>query len=123
MALKVQTTQIDGVKGETNIWDIDATVAIDPGNDKIWFTAKRKKSDADADAVLKYGVNVAGLAGIVVTDGALGKFRVTSPKADTSSAPRALVYDVKVKIAAASVLQTVASGTLLLAEATNKDAT
>jgi hypothetical protein len=123
MALKVQTTQIDGVKGETNIWDIDATVAIDPANDKIWFTAKNKKSDADSEAVLKYGANVAGLSGITVTDGALGEFRVTSPGIDTILAPRALVYDVKVKIAAASVLQTVASGTLLLAEATNKDAT
>lgn len=123
MALKVLSTQIDGVKGETNIWDIDSTVALDPVNDKAWFTAKNKKSDPDADAVLRYGLNVPGISGIVVTDGPEGRFRVTSPSADTVGASRALVYDVKVKIAAASVLQTVASGTLLLAEATNKDAT
>ncbi len=123
MSLKVRSTQIDGVKGETNIWDLDASVALDSGNDKIWFTAKDKKSDPDADAVLKYGLNVAGLSGIAVTNDAEGRFRVTSPPADTADGPRALVYDVKVKISAASVLQTVASGTLLLAEATNKDAT
>lgn len=122
MALKVQATQIDGVKGETNIWDIDATIALTAGSDKIWFTAKNRKSDLDSEAVLQYGLNVAGLTGIVVTDEAQGKFRVTSPAADTDDAARALVYDVKVKVAAASVLQTVASGTLLLAEATNKDA-
>lgn len=122
MALKIQDTQIDGVKGETNIWDLDASIALEAG-DKIWFTAKNKKSDTDADAVIKLGYNVAGLSGITILDLTEGRFRVTAPASATASAGRALVYDVKVKQVAASVLQTVASGTLLLAEATNKDAT
>jgi hypothetical protein len=121
LTLKVQDTQIDGVKGETNIWDLDVSIALEAG-DKIWFTAKNKKADTDADAVIKLGYNVAGLSGITITDLATGKFRVTAPAASTVSAGRALVYDVKVKQVASSVLQTVASGTLLLAEATNKDA-
>lgn len=124
MALKIEQTKIDAVKGESNVWDLDASIPIDAAQDKIWFTAKNKKSDLDADAVLKYGLNVPGLAGVTVLNASAGQFRVTSPQADTGTLTvRALVYDVKVKVASSNTLQTVASGSVYLAEATNKDAT
>lgn len=124
MTLEVLETPVDAVKGETNIWDLDATVAVDAAQDKIWFTAKYRKSDPDADAVLQYGLNVAGLSGIVVTDGAAGQFRVTSPKADLEAVEgRALVYDCKLHVQATGIIQTIATGLLYLVESVNKDAT
>lgn len=123
MTLQVQETAVDAVKGETNIWDLDATIAIEPSQDKIWFTMKHRKGDADADAVVQYGLNVAGLSGIAVTDGPAGQFRVTSPPADLADVlERALVYDVKVKVTGTSVVQTVATGPAYLVESVNKDA-
>jgi hypothetical protein len=122
MALKVVTTRIDGVKGETNIWDLDASIALVAADDTIWFTAKHKKADTDADAVLKLG-NKAPLSGVAITNEALGQFRVTSGPADLAAVgEEALVYDVKVKFQANGVIQTVASGVLYLVESVNKDA-
>lgn len=123
MALQIQETQVDAVKGETNIWDLDASIPIDASSDKIWFTAKHSKEDPDSDAVLAYGLNAAPLSGITVTSEPDGKFRVTSLPADLAAvSARALVYDVKVKPAATSAVQTVACGTILLVEGVNKDA-
>jgi hypothetical protein len=123
MALKVQETQVDAVRGETNVWELDASIPLSAASDKVWFTAKHRKTDADADAVLKYGLGVPGLSGILITDEAAGVFRVTSPIADLAAVTeRALVYDVKVRIAATGVVQTVATGTILLVDGVNKDA-
>lgn len=123
MALAVLETAVDAVKGETNVWDLDATVAIDASNDQIWFTAKRKKADTDADAVLQLGLNVVGLTGVTVTDEPSGQFRVTSDPADLAAFDgRALVYDCKLKIDATGIIQTIAMGPMFLVEPVNKDA-
>lgn len=124
MALKIVEAQVDAVKGETNIWDLDASIPIDPLTDQIWFTAKDRKSDLDSDAVLQYGLNVPGLSGIVVVDEDTGQFRVTSPEADLGGVSnRALMFDVKIKVAGTGVIQTVVTGTILLVENVNHDAT
>jgi hypothetical protein len=120
MTLLMQETNIDAVKGESNVWDLDATIPLDT-NDSIWFTAKHRKGDADADAVL--ALTKAG-GGITITDEGTGKFRVTSAPSDlVAVAERALVYDVKIKVAATGLIQTVAAGVLYLIDSVNKDAT
>ncbi len=122
MTLDILDTPIDAVKGETNIFDFDANVSLD-SSDAIWFTAKERKSDLDADAVIALGRNAGILTGITLTDASLGKFRVEIPAAATDGLPdRALVYDCKVKILATSVIQTVTSGVMYLADSVNHDA-
>jgi hypothetical protein len=69
--------------GETNIFDFDANVVLDASLDKIWFYAKRRYSDSDADAITKCTLNVSGGAGgIQVLDAPAGRFRVVIPALD-----------------------------------------
>lgn len=119
----VQDTQLDAFKGETNLYDFDANVALVAVSDQIWFTLKHTKSDLDSAAVVIKGLNVPGKSGILVTSEPLGTFRVTISPADLSAIKeRALLYDCKVKKAATGVIQTVTSGVMLLADAVNLDA-
>lgn len=123
MAIEVQDTTIDAVKGEVNQYDLDANIALVAGSDQIWFTVKKQKSDTDASAVVKKGLNVPLLSGITVTSEPNGTFRVTLDRADLLNVTeRALLYDCKVKVAASGVIQTVTSGVMLLADSINKDA-
>lgn len=91
-------TVLDADRGDTNVFDIDLNVPIDALNDKVWFTIKRTFEDLDADAVLKKGLNVAGLTGIVVTDAPNGKVQVTCDEGELKGVvQRVLLFDVQIK--------------------------
>lgn len=112
-------TQISADRGDTNVYDLDATIAIDGAADKIWFTCKRRLSEADADAVVRLGLNVAGIpTGIVVTDAPLGKFQIQIPKAALKSVEdSALLWDCQffdASVGGGEGEFTVASGTMRL---------
>ena len=115
--MTLMETTLECERGDTNLFDVDLDVAIaSPSTDKIWFFAKRRRSDLDADAVIKKGLNAdGGLTGIVVTNAGLGQVRVTLAPGDTDDlADQALLYDVQYKAASDNNIRTVARGVMLL---------
>jgi len=81
------------------------------GND-LSFTAKRKRKDADVDAV---AVKTIG-AGIAVQDAAAGELVVTLAPADTDALAKPVTLECDVQmIEADGTVTTVASGTLAIA--------
>lgn len=112
-------TRLEIVKGEDNLVDIDLAVDLDP-TDEVWFTAKYERSDTDAVAAIQ---KKRSTAGIVDVDAPAGKCQVKILKADTTSLTgRALVFDVKVKKADQSTVQTVGTGVVILVDQVNKNA-
>jgi hypothetical protein len=114
--MTIGITNLECERGDTNFFDVDLDVAIaSPSTDKVWFYAKRRRADDDTDAVIKKGLNVGVLVGIVVTDAPLGKVRVTLLPADTENlADKSLLYDVQFKAASDASVRTVARGLLML---------
>lgn len=83
--------------GDDNLFDLDANVALNAAQDKIWFTAKHRSSDLDAVAAFQKGLNVVGLVGITVVDAPTGTFQVSVLAADTAAlAVQALMYDIQI---------------------------
>jgi hypothetical protein len=122
MSFVVFDTQLDAVKGESNVFDLDANIVLVAAQDKFWFSLKTAK-DADVFIVQKTENVGVGDGGIVVTSEANGQFTVTLDADDLADVEeRALVWDCKVKVASTGVIQTVASGTMLLADAVNTTA-
>lgn len=108
-------TNLECIRGDDNVYDIDLSVALVAASDQIWFSAKRRRSDLDTAAVIKKGLNVTGLSGIVVTSEANGQFQVTLVPADTDAlVDQALLYDVQLKKSGDAKVRTVARGLLLL---------
>jgi hypothetical protein len=108
-------TKIEADRGDTNLYDLDANIALDAVSDKVWFTAKRRLLDADADAVFRLGLNVAGLSGITVVDAPTGKFQIVVPKEVLASVEdRALMYDCQIYDASQNAYFTVQSGVMVL---------
>jgi hypothetical protein len=102
--------------GDDNVFALDANVAIDAEADQIWFTAKHSFADADEDAVVRKGLNVVGLSGIVVTDEATGTFdvTVTAEEVPDSLSVEALLYDCQLHRAATNRTHTVQEGVIRL---------
>lgn len=112
-------TRIEIVKGEDNLVDVDLAVDLDP-TDEVWFTAKYSREDADANAALS---KKRSTGGIVDVDATQGKCQVKLTKTDTINLlGRALVFDVKVKKADQSTVQTVGTGVAILVDQVNKNA-
>jgi len=108
-------TKIEADRGDTNVYDLDVSVPVDAVADKVWFTCKRRYSDSDVDAVVKKGLNVAGLSGIVVTDGPNGKFQVQIGRSELESVEDfALLYDCQFYDASQNAYFTVQSGSMVL---------
>jgi len=86
-------------KGFDNVFEFEVPIALVSGSDKFWFTAKHRYSDADADAVIKKGLNTSFGNQIAVTSaGPPGKFQVLLDEADTANLEvDSLLYDVKVQ--------------------------
>jgi hypothetical protein len=87
--------------------------ALQPASiSEIWFTAKRRESDADADAVFQKKYTDGGIA---ASDGPNGIYEITVLPADTSSlTQRTILYcDIQVKLTD-STITTVLSGMLTL---------
>lgn len=106
------------IKNEDNFFDIDLTSDID-ASDELWFTAKYRKSDTDAEAALLLTRG----AGISDVDPNTGKAQVRVTAAQASLlVGRGLIYDVKVKKADTGQVTTVTAGTIRLVDSTNTTA-
>lgn len=85
-------------------------VAVDLTGADIWFTAKRRLTDADADAVAQKSI---GSGIVVVGDAADGTVLVTLDPADTDSLTKQTVLTCDIQLVEADGrVTTVASGTL-----------
>lgn len=116
--MTVPVVDLELHKSEDNFFDIDVTSDLDAG-DMVWFTAKYRKSDTDAEAALQLTRG----AGITDVDPATGKCQVKVTKAQ--SAPlegRGLLYTVKVRKADVGQVTTVVTGTIRLVDAINTGA-
>lgn len=110
------TTELDAIKGETNLFQGDADTSI-AANDQMWFTLKRRKADPDTSSVVTKGPALNGSQGIALLDSAQGIYEVTLAPADTQNLKdRALLYDIKLKTTANGQVQTLTSGVLLLVD-------
>lgn len=110
----VATHDLVLVKGEDNFFDIDLSADLDAA-DEIWFTAKYRKSDVDADAAL----SLTRGSGIIDVDTAAGKAQIKVTRAQaTGLQGRALVYDVKVRKADVDQVTTVVTGVIRMIETT-----
>jgi hypothetical protein len=110
---------IQAVKGDSEYYDLRAIRSNQPidlngDNVKIWFTAKRVKSDSDDDALIQLN-NVDHPAQIVFVNKEQGLFYVGLYPADTVDIQEEyLVYDIQVREQAANRITTIASGNLKL---------
>jgi len=112
-------TRIEIVKDEDNLVDIDLAVDLDPA-DEVWFTAKYERSDTDANAAI---AKKRSTAGIVDVDAPTGKCQVKILRTDADDLTgRALVFDVKLRKADQSTVQTVGTGVVILVDGVNKNA-
>ncbi len=81
----------------------------------FWFTAKRRLSDPDVNAVAQKTLIAGAANGVEVLNGPAGQLLVTLDPSDTEGLTRAmtLVWDVQMR-EPDGVLTTVAAGTLLV---------
>jgi hypothetical protein len=91
-------------------------VAVDITGYTLWFTAKRKLSDADASAVIRLSTD-GGIGGISVISAAAGTFTISIAASLTASLPDVmqteLFYDFQIRNAAGAV-QTLSKGRLIV---------
>lgn len=86
-------------RGDTRVYDLAfkdaAGAALNITDASIWFTAKRSRSDADADAVFQLTIG----AGITVTNavGGLATAEVTPGHTDDITIWTLLYYDIQIK--------------------------
>lgn len=102
------------VRGDTVLIDLTVTrdgAPVSLSGASLWWTAKRRTSDADAAAVIAKTT----AAGITVTDAPGGKARVTITAAETAALTDTLLYwDAQVRETSGTV-STVASGQVAIA--------
>jgi hypothetical protein len=91
---------IEAIRGDTETYDLTLTDAAgDPVNltgSTVWFTAKRRTSDPDEDAI----ITATQGEGLEVTNAAGGALTLTLAPADTEALESRLVrleYDVQLK--------------------------
>ncbi len=96
-------------KGDTRLLLVTATVDIT--GSALWWTAKRSRDDADADAVLSKST----ADGITITDGPAGEATIALAVADWDAvtAPDRLVWDLQERTVGA-VVTTLATGWLVV---------
>ena len=115
------TSPIEIVVGESNVFEVDLSTDLDPG-DEVWFTAKYRRSDSDAQAAI---TKTRTGGGIVDVDGVAGICQVKLLPADTDDLTgRALLYDVKVKKVDQNpdLVQTVNTGVAIILRPVNNNA-
>lgn len=91
-----------------------ASVAVDITGWMIWFTLKRKWTDADGSAVL---MKTTGGSGITITDATNGRFEIAIAATDLSGITGAerteFLYDLQIKNTS-NEIQTLAAGRLIV---------
>lgn len=100
---------------------VDQPVPLPTGT-KIWWTAKRKQTDDDADAVIRKGTANLSLTGIDITDENEGTCVITIDPADTTDAGKGTVFlwwDMQLR-ETNGVVTTVNEGRLALTEETTR---
>ena len=113
------TTSIDAVRGDENIFDLDANVAITVSDD-LAFTCYHRKGDTAV-------ISKTDADGITITDGPNGKFQVVLDPADTVGLTventvgdmvltRALIYRATVDQGGGGNPQQVCSGVMYLVD-------
>lgn len=108
-------SDIKGVRGDTNVYNIVVLrqdTPIDLTGAKVWFSAKRQRTDLDADAIIL--LDSAG-GGINIYDPLHGKLQVIVPPSDTEDLDEeeVLYYDVQLK-EANGIITTIASGKITI---------
>lgn len=115
-----KTTRLDAIKGQKNIFDVDADQVL-AGTDPIEFTAAHEKGGTTV-------ISKALGSGITYNNAALGQFQIVLDPADTAALTwtdrmgtvrpaRALVYSVSVDKGNTGDFQEVAEGVILLVDA------
>lgn len=105
---------LEMTRGDTRTFNFTITRGAGPeplAGATLWFTAKRAKTDAYADAVIKKSSGATG--GITITDAALGKASLVISPGDTSGLTKREILhcDIQLKTAAGEV-ETTDEGTL-----------
>jgi hypothetical protein len=101
-------------RGDTQVFDVvvtdDAGVPVSIASDDIRFTAKRKASDDDADAVI---VKTSAVSGGIVIGGGTGACAITIDPSDTDALAKdtTLLWDLQVTDVTGAV-KTAAAGRL-----------
>jgi hypothetical protein len=103
---------LEADRGDVNVYDVDMSVALNAGSDKVWFTAKRDLNDLDTAAVVRKGMNAPPLSGIAIVDAPTGKVQVVIDVGELNIEDTALLYDVQLK--QGTRVTTVEKGTLRL---------
>lgn len=110
--MNIKMTRGDSKAIAGKVTTVPAGAAVDITSHLIWFTAKRRISDADNEAVFQKTVG----DGITVTDGPAGEFAIQINPSDTSGLSDVeannLYYDLQVKTG--STVQTLSKGRLLV---------
>jgi hypothetical protein len=119
-----QITILDAVKGETTLLNLGSiSITVVGGADKVWFTAKKHKTDLDSAAAFQKGMNVPGLSGItLLTNPQILQVTINPADIPVTLIDRALIFDMKIKQVSTGVIDTVVSGVLYLVDAVNQTA-
>lgn len=108
-------------KGDTIVLDVTVVrddVPVDLTNAEMWFTAKRKYTDLDDDAVIRLGTAGTTLTGVSITDAVNGKAVVDIPPDatdDLEAGTVTLLWDIQIE-ETGNVITTVASGRFALVD-------
>lgn len=122
----MSSTQLEITRGDDRTYDIDVVdedgAAVDITTfGALWFTAKRRISDADEDAVIAKALGV----GVELDDVVTNRANVTIQSSDTESLPdikTRLAWDVQVQDDLGNIV-TIASGTLTVTPDVTRSAT
>ena len=112
-------TTLEMYRGDTPVWELTVTdkqtgAAEDITGYTIWMTAKRAKTDTDAQAVFQISTTSGD---ITITDAVNGLAEVVPPSSATLSLTESvkLYFDVQVKPPASSRIHTITDGVLVVA--------
>lgn len=76
---------------------VDGETAADLTGCKLWFTAKERRSDDDADAILQKTSDIGGGITILDAPGGLARIALTPAESALFSSARLYFYDVQIK--------------------------
>src|SRR5688572_8577795 len=90
----------DRVVLTTDFTNADGSI-LDPTGLSVWWTAKRNRWDLDEDAIIRKGLNVAGLTGITLPGSPVNRAEIEILPEDTEDLDNwatLLYYDVQIEV-------------------------